>query len=72
MGIEEGMVADIIHLCDLSISSQFVNLFSPFVFLHSCYRYRLTMDQSKSETNVRCCAECVVVRYIFHAMFGKK
>jgi hypothetical protein len=66
------MVADMIHLCDLSISSQFVNLLSSFVFLHSCYRYRLTMDESKSETNVRCCAECDVVRYIFCALFGKK
>jgi hypothetical protein len=71
MGIKKGMVADIIHLCDLSIGSQFVNLFSSFVFLHSCYRYRLTMDESKLETNVGCCAECAVVCYIFRAMFGK-
>jgi hypothetical protein len=66
------MVSDIIYLCDLSIGSQFVNLFSSSVFLHSCYRYRLTMDESKSETNVRCCAECDVVRYIFRAMYEKK
>jgi hypothetical protein len=72
MGIEEGMVANIIHLCDLSIGSQFVNLFSSSVFLHLCYRYRLTMDESKSETNVRCCVECAIVRYIFRAMFRKK
>jgi hypothetical protein len=66
------MVADIIHLCDLSIGSQFVNLFSSSIFLHSCYMYRLTMDESKLETNVRCCAECDVVCYIFRAMFGRK
>jgi hypothetical protein len=71
VGIVEGMVADIIHLCNLSIRSQFVNLFCSSVFLHSCYRYRLTMDESKSEINVRCCAECTVVRFIFCAMFGK-
>jgi hypothetical protein len=71
MVIEEGMVADIIHLCDFSISSQFVYVFSSSVVLHSCYRYRLTMDESKSETTVRYCAECVVVRYIFRAMYGK-
>jgi hypothetical protein len=71
MGIKEGMVVDIIHLCDLSIGSQFVYAFSSSVFLHSCYKYRLTIDESKSETNIRCCAECVVVRYIFHVMYGK-
>jgi hypothetical protein len=27
------------------------------------------MDESKSETNVSCCVECVVVRYIFHVMY---
>jgi hypothetical protein len=66
------MVADIIHLCDLSIGSQFVNLFSSSIFFHSCYRYRLAMDEPKSETNVRCCVECTVVRYIFRAMYEKK
>jgi hypothetical protein len=65
------MVADIIHLCDLSISSQFIYVFSSSIFLHSCYRYRLSMDESKLETNVRCCAKCTVVRYIFRAMYGK-
>jgi hypothetical protein len=49
------MVADIIHLYDLSIDFQFINLFSSSVFFHSCYSYRLTMDESKSKTNVRCC-----------------
>jgi hypothetical protein len=28
------------------------------------------MDESKSDTNVRC-AECAIVHYIFCAMFGK-
>jgi hypothetical protein len=71
MGIEEGMVANIIHLCNLSIGSHFVNLSSSSIFLHSCYRYRFTMDESKSETNVRYCAECTIVRYIFRAMYGE-
>jgi hypothetical protein len=66
------MVADIIHLCDLSINSQIVNLFSYSVFLHSRYTYTLTMDESKSKTNVRCCAECAIVCYIFRAIFGGK
>jgi hypothetical protein len=66
------MAADIILLYDLFISSQFAYMFSSSAFLHSCYRYRLTMDESKSKTNVRCCVECAVVRYIFHAMYVKK
>jgi hypothetical protein len=68
--IEEGMVANIIHLCDLSNVFQFVNLCSS-VFLHWCYSYRLIMDESKSETNVKCCARCAVIHYIFHVMYGK-
>jgi hypothetical protein len=58
------MVADIIHVCNLSI------LFSSSAFLHLYYRYRLAMDESKSELNVRCCAECTVVRYIFRLLYG--
>jgi hypothetical protein len=65
------MVVDIIHLCDLSISSQFVYVFSSSIVLHSCYRYGLTVDGSKLETTVRCCAECVVVRYIIYPMYGE-
>jgi hypothetical protein len=57
MRIEEGMVADIIHLYDLSIGSKFVYVFSSSVVIHLCYRYRLTMDKSKSEITVRCCVE---------------
>jgi hypothetical protein len=51
------MVADIIHLYDLSIGSKFVYVFSSSVVIHLCYRYRLTMDKSKSEITVRCCVE---------------
>jgi hypothetical protein len=71
MRIKEGMVADIIHLCNLFIGPQFVYVFSSSVFLDTCYRYMLTMDESKSETIVRCCAECTVVRFIFRAMYEK-
>jgi hypothetical protein len=66
------MIADIIHVCDLSIVSQFSNVFSSFVFLHLCYRYRLAMDESKSELNVRCCTECAVVHYIFRLLYGDR
>jgi hypothetical protein len=66
------MVADINHLCNLSIGSQFVYVFSSSVVHHSCYRYRLTTDESKSETTIRCCAECAEVHYIFRTMYGKK
>jgi hypothetical protein len=66
------MVADIIHVCDLSIVFQFFNVFFSYVFLHWCYSYRLTMDESKSEINVKSCEECTVIRYIFCAMYGKK
>jgi hypothetical protein len=66
------MVANIIHVCDLSIIFQFCNMFSYFVFLHWCYSYRLTIDESKLETNVKCCTECAVICYIFSVMYGKK
>jgi hypothetical protein len=59
------MVSDIIHVCDLSIIFKFVNMFSSSVFLHWCYSYRLRMDESKSETNVKSCGECAVIHYIF-------
>jgi hypothetical protein len=65
------MVPDIIHECDLSIIFQFVNIFSSYVFLHWYYSYRLRMDESKSETNVKSCGECVVIHYIFSVMYGK-
>jgi hypothetical protein len=32
----------------------------------------LRMDESKSETNVKCCGECTVIRYIFRVMYGEK
>jgi hypothetical protein len=66
------MVADIIHTCDFAISSQCVNVFFLLFSFIWNYRYRLAMDESKSETNVRCCAECDVVRYIFIALYGEK
>jgi hypothetical protein len=30
------------------------------------------MDESKSETNVKSCGECAIIRYIFPVMFEKK
>jgi hypothetical protein len=36
-----------------------------------CYSYRLTMDESWSQTNVKCCAESAVICYIFSVMYGK-
>jgi hypothetical protein len=41
--------------------------------LHWCWccSYRLTMDESWSQTNVKCCAESTVIRYIFSVMYGK-
>jgi hypothetical protein len=50
---------------------QFVNVFSSSIFLHWCWSYRLRMDESKSETNVKRCGECVVIRYIFRVIYGK-
>jgi hypothetical protein len=29
------------------------------------------MDKSKSETNVKSCGECTIIRYIFCVMYGK-
>jgi hypothetical protein len=29
------------------------------------------MDESWSQTNVKCCAESTVIRYIFSVMYGK-
>jgi hypothetical protein len=65
------MIPDIIHECDLSIVFQFVNMFFSSIFLHWCYRYMLRMDESKSETNVKSCGECTVIRYIFCVMYEK-
>jgi hypothetical protein len=36
-----------------------------------CYSYRLTMDESWSQTNVKCCVDFAVIRYIFSVMYGK-
>jgi hypothetical protein len=66
------MIPDIIHVCDFSIIFQFVDIFSSSVSLHWCYSYRLRMDESKSETNVKSCEECAVIRYIFRVMYGEK
>jgi hypothetical protein len=66
------MLPDIIHECDLPIIFQFVNVFSYSVFLHWCYSYRLRMDESKSETSIKSCGECAVIRYIFCVMYAKK
>jgi hypothetical protein len=40
------------------------------VFLHWCYSYILTIDESKLETNVNH-GEWVVVHYIFHVLYEK-
>jgi hypothetical protein len=61
------------HGCRLP--SLVLNVLMSFLLLFSficCYRYRLTMDESKSKTNIRCCVECVVVRYIFCVMYGDR
>jgi hypothetical protein len=65
------MLPEIIHVCNLSIVFQFVNMFSSPVFLQWCYNYRLRMDETKSETNVKSYGECTVIHYIFHVMYGK-
>jgi hypothetical protein len=56
----------------VTIVLQFPNVFSSFVFLHLCYRYRLAIYESKSELNVRYCTECVVVHYIFRLLYGDR
>jgi hypothetical protein len=65
------MIPDIIHICKFSIIFQFVNVFSSSVSLYWCYSYRLRMNESKSETNVKSCEECAVIRYIFCVIYGK-
>jgi hypothetical protein len=62
------MIFDFIHVCNISIIFQFVNVISSFVSLHWCYNYTLRMDESKSETN-RNCGECAIIRYIFHVIY---
>jgi hypothetical protein len=64
------MVPDCIHVCDLSIIFQFVNVFSSSVLLHWCYSYMLRMVESKPETNGNY-GECVLIRYIFSVMYGE-
>jgi hypothetical protein len=65
------MVADIIHVYDISIVFQIFNVFSSSIFLYWCYSYMLTMDESKSEINVKCCAESTIICYIFSVMYAK-
>jgi hypothetical protein len=66
------MVAVMIHVHHLCIIFLFLNLFSSSVFFHSCCRCRLSMDESKKETKVKCCVECAVIHYIFNVMYEKK
>jgi hypothetical protein len=66
------MIPNIIHVCDLSIIFQSVNMFSSSVSLHWCYNCRLRMDESKSKTNIKSCGECIVIHYIFCVMYGNK
>jgi hypothetical protein len=54
--IEEGMLAVMIHVRHLYIIFLFLNMFSSSVFFHSYYSCRLSMDESKKETKVKCCA----------------
>jgi hypothetical protein len=30
------------------------------------------MDESKSQSNVKCYAECTIIHYIFSVMYGEK
>jgi hypothetical protein len=69
--IEEGMVAIMIHVYHLCIVFLLLNVFSSSVFFHSCYSCRLSMDESKKKTKVKCCAECAVIHYIFSVMYVK-
>jgi hypothetical protein len=67
------MVLDLIHVYDLSIVYQFLNIFGSSIFLHWCwcYSYRLTMDESWLQTNVKCCVESAIIHSIFSVMYGK-
>jgi hypothetical protein len=65
------MVDVMFPVCHLYIIFLFLNVFSSSIFFHSCYSYRLSMDESKKETKVKCCAECSIIRYIFNVMYGK-
>jgi hypothetical protein len=69
--IEEGMVAVMIHVYHICIIFLLLNVFSSYVFFHSSYSYRLSMDELKKKTKVKYCAECAVIRYIFIVMYGK-
>jgi hypothetical protein len=69
--IEEGMVAVMIHVYHLCIIFLFLNVFYSSVFFHSYSNCRLSMDESKKETKVKYCAECIVIHYIFSVMYEK-
>jgi hypothetical protein len=70
--IKEGRVAVMIRVHHHCIIFLFLNVFSSFVFFHSCYSYWLCMDESKKKTKVTCCAECAVIHYIFSVTYGKR
>jgi hypothetical protein len=65
------MVVVMIHVHHLCIIFLFLNVFSSSILFHSYYSCRLSMDETKNETKVKCCAECAVICYIFSVMYGK-
>jgi hypothetical protein len=67
------MLANTTYVCDLSFVFQFVNVYSSSVFLHWCWCFSswLTMEESKSQSNVKYCAESAVIHYIFNYIIQK-
>jgi hypothetical protein len=65
------MVVIMFPVCHICIIFLFLNVISSSVLFHSCYSCRLNMDESKKETKVKYCAECVVIHYIFSVMYEK-
>jgi hypothetical protein len=65
------MVDVMFPVCHLCIIFLFLDVFFSSVFFHSCYSCRLSMDESKKKTKVKCCTECAVIRYLFNVMYGE-
>jgi hypothetical protein len=71
--IEEGMVSDIIPVCDVSVDFQFCNVFccSFLIMVQGEFSGVLIMDDLKSKTKYNH-REWTVIRYIFDVMYETK
>jgi hypothetical protein len=71
--LDLGRYASRHHSCMRPLFCFPICLYSSSVFLHWCWCFSswLTMEELKSQSNVKCCAESTVIRYIFNYIIQK-